>query len=176
MLKTHEFLPAREYTLGFAFSSDFSKVLLIQKNRPIWQEGKLNGIGGKLEECDQTPIDGMIREFKEETNIDTSDCRWQFISNHFKPGLKDYDPESYTVFIFATVLSKKHMAQLKQNTDEALIWANLDRVTSVGYKFYAGENYSNNDFIPFVPGSAWYICMAEYMLGKNMITTTMEMI
>ncbi len=37
------------YVLGFAFDEDYEWVALIKKNRPQWQAGKLNGVGGKIE-------------------------------------------------------------------------------------------------------------------------------
>ena len=43
-----------EYTLGFVFDRDLQHVLLIQKQRPAWQAGKFNGIGGKLEAGEHT--------------------------------------------------------------------------------------------------------------------------
>ena len=57
-----------EYVVGFMFSSDFKKVALIEKTKPNWQKGKLNGIGGKVEK-DEFPLDAMVREFKEEAGI-----------------------------------------------------------------------------------------------------------
>ncbi len=36
------------YVVGFCFNGDMSKVVLIQKNRPAWQVGKLNGVGGMV--------------------------------------------------------------------------------------------------------------------------------
>jgi 8-oxo-dGTP diphosphatase len=56
------------YTLGFLFSPDYNRVLLIKKNTPVWQAGKLNGIGGKLEPDEFAPY-CMVREFKEETGL-----------------------------------------------------------------------------------------------------------
>lgn len=58
----------KHYTVGFLFSDDLKHILLIQKNRPEWQKGKLNGVGGHIEE-NETPKDCMIREFKEETGL-----------------------------------------------------------------------------------------------------------
>lgn len=60
----------KTYVVGFLFSEDCSHVALIRKNRPTWQAGKLNGIGGKIEEFDNSPLDAMRREFKEETGVD----------------------------------------------------------------------------------------------------------
>lgn len=54
------------YTLGFVFDIEYEHVLLIRKNKPLWQKGRYNGIGGKLEQ-DEPILEGMIREFQEET-------------------------------------------------------------------------------------------------------------
>jgi len=54
-----------KYTVGFLFNKDFRLVCLIRKNRPAWQFGMLNGIGGHIE-FNETPIDCMKREFNEE--------------------------------------------------------------------------------------------------------------
>jgi 8-oxo-dGTP diphosphatase len=55
----------RTYTVGFLFSPDKQKVLLIKKNKPEWQKGLLNGIGGMCEKG-ESPAQTMIREFNEE--------------------------------------------------------------------------------------------------------------
>lgn len=57
------------YVCGFFFSLDRSRVLLIQKNRPAWQAGKFNGVGGKIEIAEK-PADAMRREFLEEAGLD----------------------------------------------------------------------------------------------------------
>lgn len=57
------------YVLGFLFSKQGDKVWLINKNKPRWQAGKLNGIGGKIETGESAP-DAMRREFKEEAGLD----------------------------------------------------------------------------------------------------------
>lgn len=61
-----------EMVVGFLFDSNFENVLLIEKNRPLWQAGKLNGVGGKIEE-NETPLNAMRREFLEETGQEISD-------------------------------------------------------------------------------------------------------
>jgi 8-oxo-dGTP diphosphatase len=66
------------YVLGFVFSSDGRRVVLIEKRRPDWQAGKLNGIGGRAEPG-ETPIEAMIREFKEETGVDTVEADWSYL-------------------------------------------------------------------------------------------------
>jgi 8-oxo-dGTP diphosphatase len=66
----------KKYVLGFAFTEDLYHVLLIKKNKPDWQKGLLNGIGGKIEDFDISPIDAMVREFKEETGVYTTPDDW----------------------------------------------------------------------------------------------------
>jgi 8-oxo-dGTP diphosphatase len=57
----------KRYVLGFAFSLDATKVVLIRKTRPEWQKGRFNGVGGRME-MDETPLQAMEREWREETN------------------------------------------------------------------------------------------------------------
>jgi 8-oxo-dGTP diphosphatase len=56
-----------EYVLGFAFDSN-EEVVLIRKNKPDWQRGLLNGVGGKIEE-NESSYAAMVREFHEETGV-----------------------------------------------------------------------------------------------------------
>lgn len=56
-----------KYVLGFLYQDD--GVWLIRKNRPEWQKGKLNGIGGKIEEG-ESEFDAMRRECREEAGIE----------------------------------------------------------------------------------------------------------
>lgn len=54
--------------VGFMFNENETDVLLIEKQKPIWQFGKFNGIGGKVE-IGEKFSEAMIREFAEETGI-----------------------------------------------------------------------------------------------------------
>ena len=64
-----------KYVVGFMFSPDKQFVALIRKNRPEWQAGKLNGIGGKIE-VGEFPRGAMVREFREETGVETTEEEW----------------------------------------------------------------------------------------------------
>lgn len=62
------------YVVGFLFSNPDDalgerRVALIRKAKPEWQKGRLNGIGGKIEEG-ETAAMAMAREFAEETMVD----------------------------------------------------------------------------------------------------------
>ena len=61
-----------EYVVGFLFDVHKAQVLLIEKQRPAWQHGRLNGIGGHIEPG-ETPLAAMRREFKEEAGLDIAD-------------------------------------------------------------------------------------------------------
>ena len=59
------------YVLGFMFSADREWVTLIRKQRPVWQAGKFNGVGGHVEPGESARMT-MVREFREETGV-----RWE---------------------------------------------------------------------------------------------------
>lgn len=63
-----------KYVAGLYFNEDKTSVALIRKNRPTWQAGKLNCIGGKIE-INELPLDAMIREFREEAGVNHIDWR-----------------------------------------------------------------------------------------------------
>lgn len=69
---------AQLYVCGFLFSPERDRVLLIRKNRPRWQAGRLNGVGGKIEPG-ETPLEAMRREFREETGLEIDD--WQPVAD-----------------------------------------------------------------------------------------------
>lgn len=58
----------KHFAIGFVFNKTKDKVLLIEKRKPPWQAGHWNGPGGKIEK-DETPLQAINREFREETGI-----------------------------------------------------------------------------------------------------------
>lgn len=96
----------KRYCLGFMFSLDSQLVVLIQKRKPEWQAGLLNGVGGKVEEGED-PIDAMVREFEEETSVKTG--RGQWADAGFIAG------PDYTIFLYFTY---DHRAEQVQSTTE----------------------------------------------------------
>ena len=55
-----------EYCLGFVFDNTYGSVVLTYKSRGL-HVGTWNGLGGKLNPAEH-PVDGMHREYKEESN------------------------------------------------------------------------------------------------------------
>ena len=68
----------KRYVCSFLFSTDRRRVLLIRKNRPAWQAGKLNGVGGKIEPG-ETPHEAARREFREETGLDLPEKSFEHV-------------------------------------------------------------------------------------------------
>lgn len=77
-----------KYVLGFMFDPDREKILLIEKNHPEWQNGQLNGVGGKIEKNESTII-AMHREFKEETGIEDFTIPWTLFCTMTVPKLAE---------------------------------------------------------------------------------------
>lgn len=65
----------KHYVVGLAFNAAADQLVVIRKNRPNWQAGKLNGPGGLIEPG-ETPLQAIQREFREETGVDISASSW----------------------------------------------------------------------------------------------------
>lgn len=78
------------YVVGFLFSQDRERVILIHKHKPEWQKNKLNGVGGKIEE-DENTHEAMTREFLEEAGVEITD--WELFVHYSNENI-------YEVFFF----------------------------------------------------------------------------
>ena len=99
----------QEYVAGFAISVNHKHVLLIEKKHPMWQAGKLNAVGGKIEP-NETAYGAMIREFKEETNLCVTS--WH--------NLCVLSGEGFKVHFYYANIEASHMRESRQMTDEAV--------------------------------------------------------
>lgn len=90
-----------KYVCGFLFSRDGKYVVLIKKQRPEWQKGKLNGIGGKIEEG-ESALSAMQREFKEEAGIVISNwtpfCVLTGNDASYVPGGREFEVHFFSRF------------------------------------------------------------------------------
>ncbi len=60
----------KQYVLGFAFNrQDKNDIVLMLKTHPDFLKGKWNCPGGEIQAEDASPLDAMVREFKEETGV-----------------------------------------------------------------------------------------------------------
>lgn len=100
---------------GFAFMDN--RVLLCCKQKPDWQTGLWNGVGGKLDH-EEAPIDGMVREFKEETGHVVAS--WDLFCTELGP--------DYVVHFFRATLPDGGTFSkwpLRNDVGEPLSWAPL---------------------------------------------------
>lgn len=105
-----------QFTLGFVFNAKKDKVLLMHKNRPDWQRGRLNGIGGRIEEG-ETSIACMVREAEEETTLSTRESDWHLIANH--------GGKAWSMDVYAHVHRGDESA-VQTCTDEKVEWFPVD--------------------------------------------------
>ena len=99
----------QSYVVGYLFDQTERKVVLIEKNKPKWQAGKINGVGGKIEP-NESPFDAMCREFREEADMDI--LNWTHVAT--------LSNENFEVHMF-----KAHgdVSKVKSITEEKLIIA-----------------------------------------------------
>lgn len=127
----------KEYVVGFVFDSTKSQVLLIKKERPEWQKGRYNGIGG-LVESNELSDSAMTRECKEECGLEISD--WILFAIVECPTIR--------LYYFKAFVDLKYLFQMKSLTDEEVIMCHL-------------YNYSKNYFLTkMVQPSSWILLMA----------------
>jgi 8-oxo-dGTP diphosphatase len=105
------------YVVGFLVSDDGSRIALMRKERPAWQRGKWNGIGGKIE-GDETPKAAMAREFREETGLLIES--WQR-----RVELRGSD---WTVYFFLARAGSRTVASLSGQEDELISYFSTDRL------------------------------------------------
>ncbi len=98
----------QQYVVGFIFfnseidlsfsgvqlpGENIEHVLLMLKDRPEWQAGKYNGIGGKVEDGEH-PLTAMERECYEEAGLRIS--KW---TNFARMDGKDFQIQCYSTFL-----------------------------------------------------------------------------
>jgi 8-oxo-dGTP diphosphatase len=120
-----------EYVAGFMFDDD--KVALVVKNRPKWQSGRMNGIGGHIE-SGETEHEAMAREFQEETGYVTDPDQWYNFNT-----LSGKDWKVYFFYGFGK------LSQLKSTTDEEIVIVPVSEV----------------DVYNSIPNLTWLIPMAK---------------
>lgn len=94
---------------GLIFNQDFTQILLISKNSPIYLKNKLNGIGGKLE-VNETSLQAMMRECQEESGLIIEAKQWCHLGH--------FNNLSYELDWFYCTLENSHFDQYHSLTDE----------------------------------------------------------
>lgn len=105
-------------TLGFIFNKDLTEVLLITKNRPEWQKGAINGLGGKCEKG-ESMLDCVAREVWEESGLKIVTEDYKYVGElHWT---------EWEVAVFAAMYSG-NKNDAKTLTDEPVVWYRVDNL------------------------------------------------
>jgi 8-oxo-dGTP diphosphatase len=108
----------QKYIVGFVFDSKMEYVLLMHKNRPEWQNGFINGLGGKVEKG-ETFLSATVREIKEESGLETEEDKW------VHAGVIGSD--SFSVEILGYVYEGQ-MSDAQSLEDEPIEWFPLNKL------------------------------------------------
>jgi len=103
------------YVVGLAFDDD-ENVALIRKERPEWQKGFLNGVGGKIKEGESS-LAAMVREFEEETGWGLPESEWELFVT--LQGSSEQEKGDWSVAFFRAV--NVDLKMLRTTTDEEII-------------------------------------------------------
>lgn len=111
--------------LGFLFDDQRQQVVLLIRNSPVVQKGKLNGVGGKIE-TGERPIDAMVREFREEAGVDTEPSHWQqFATMQISPTAGGtYEGGEIHVF---KCFNTEYLKKVYTATDEQIVVITVDQ-------------------------------------------------
>lgn len=106
------------------FNHSETHVLLIKKNRPEWQKGMFNGIGGKLKDGESS-LKAMIREFKEETGITQQNWDYVITMKGDDWAVDVFTCKSYSVFHFKQMTDEKVYLIALEDFNKRLFISNL---------------------------------------------------
>lgn len=107
-----------KFSLGFIFDAQLQNVLLIQKNRPDWQKGKWNGLGGHVEKG-ETYLQTIEREVFEESGLNIPANEWIKVGE-----MKLTDS---ICWVFAAIY-KGELTDIQIKTDEILAWHSIRNI------------------------------------------------
>lgn len=113
-----------DYVLGFMIDIPANRVVLIRKTHPSYQKDRYNGIGGKLKQ-NESPIEAMCREFKEETDIFTTPEMWTEFAKISSP--------EYTIYCFKSFQYNLEPTQMTDEIPELLPLNQYNQLPLVNY-------------------------------------------
>lgn len=137
----------QEYVVSFIFTPSMAKVWLIEKLKPEWQKGLLNGIGGKIEEG-ELPLEAAYRELKEEAGL--TEYKSDLVRVGYMDGTNN-DKSSFRVYIYTAVsaVGLKTMEEEKIYLTNCLHVRVMPHIKNVPllievckYKLTGGSNFS----------------------------------
>lgn len=132
-----------QYVVGIIFNEDRDKVILTRKTHPEWQAGRLNGIGGHVEDG-EWKINAMIREAREECHGIEFGAGWNEFLHLGGPW-----GDVYFFYVTASDETFDYLKGRKNDSDEPFeIWP----VTGIAYL----------DESEIITNMKWIIPLAKY--------------
>lgn len=119
-----------EYVVGLLYENSPLKSLrptaiLMRKNHPEWQKGKLNGVGGKIQNH-ESPDEAMHREWNEEVNC-PYEIDWELFCV-----LNDHSGGAVVFFFRSHMPKEAKLDEFKATEDEPLVAVDITRVLKRG--------------------------------------------
>lgn len=115
----------KKYVLCYVFNKDKDQTLLIKKKRPDFLAGKMNGIGGKIEDFDLSVYHAIQRETLEETNMSIPIEQFHLLDHFFN------DQGGFELTTFFTIINNEQFEQRKNNIDEIHDWYELSSILNL---------------------------------------------
>ncbi len=140
-----------KYVVGFMFNEGLKEVALILKEKPEWQKGLLNGVGGKVENGERERM-AMVREFEEETGLKTYVTDWtEYVR------LIGYD---YDIHFYYAITKDKQFNEIKTCESES-----IKKISTCNI-----ESYKT------IYNVQWLIPMAKWLIMQNCEVTNLPLI
>lgn len=141
----------KKFVCGFAFDKERRKLLLIRKNRPEFQKGLLNGVGGSIKRGESS-YDAMEREFQKETGIKIQAAKWTLFCTLTIPADQSHYGQKSRIFFFGTCTDTIWSAQ--SITDEQVELNSVQDLPSYSHDVIPNLNW----LIPmYLNDPTWYM-------------------
>lgn len=130
----------KKYTVILLFNSDGSKILLQKKDRTAFA-GKLNGIGGKVNEGEE-PVKGAFREMEEETSLLLKDLqRFAWLGTLTIPEQCDTNNSNRfpELWFFGGIVKDENLPHKPDTETEEISWYELNGNVPVTELELAGD-------------------------------------
>jgi len=134
-----------EYVAGFLFDNSRDNVVVIEKLKPAYQKGKINGVGGKIEPG-ETPENAIIREFNEEAGLIIP--KWElFCEYKWKEDYKIYYYRCFDTYFYkqSRTIEEEEILKIKV---EAL--PHYDRMKNLDFLIPLAKNIEIDYRIPLL--------------------------
>lgn len=141
------------YVVGFIVDLETKQVVLIRKNRPADQKGKLNGVGGRIN-VGESPVQAMVREAQEECGVRTTKDSWLQFHYERRLDVTQQIPTNTCLYFYVCVATEETRNTVRTRTDEPVDL----------YEFEGHGTLRTQE--PVVPSLHWLLPMALDYLAR----------